>query len=168
MARHTLQDKIEGLRRITAAPSARLLDVLPKSFADRSPTVRASAVLLVADRDLREAVPLVEPLLRDNNAEVRLRSAEFIGIFKVGKCLGVSGLTLRCQSGGSSTGCRDDKRRSEIRAHFRGWRSSCRTRNPSCGPMQLPASANCRGTLTYRKFVVCSKKKNKNSRRLEC
>jgi len=92
MARHTLQDKIEGLRRITAAPSARLLDVLPKSFADRSPTVRASAVLLVADRDLREAVPLVEPLLRDNNAEVRLRAAECIGIFKVGKCLGVRAL----------------------------------------------------------------------------
>jgi len=88
----TIEEKMKYLERLAASNAAALVGLLPEALADRSPSVRAKTVLLVTDQELKEALPLVEQLLHDPNAEVRFRVSECIGVLKDGQCLGLRAL----------------------------------------------------------------------------
>jgi HEAT repeat protein len=56
--------------------------MLSEALAERSPAVRGQAVILVTEYRLTETLPLVVPLLRDKNEDVRYDAAECVGLLQ--------------------------------------------------------------------------------------
>ena len=83
--RQTVNGQIELLRQTADSDRKEFFKLLPKALTDRSPTVRNTAVLLVTEHRLREAAPLVELLLYDNDQDVRYYAVECIGILQTGR-----------------------------------------------------------------------------------
>ena len=79
----TVVDRAEALKRAASTDLPKFQRELLRSIADRSPSVRGQAVLLVSEHGLVDALPLVLPLLRDSNAEVRYNAAECVGLLQI-------------------------------------------------------------------------------------
>lgn len=80
MTRHTVDEKIEILRKVASADKKEFLKLLPKVLVDRSPTLREVAVLLVLEHRLKRAISTITPLLKDENENVRYSTAQCVGI----------------------------------------------------------------------------------------
>lgn len=83
--RQTVDGRIELLQRTAGRDKRKFFRLLTRAFSDRSPRVRDKAVLLVIEHKLKDAAQLVEPLLYDNNEDVRYDAAECIGILQRGR-----------------------------------------------------------------------------------
>jgi HEAT repeat protein len=92
MAR-TLGNKLEVLKRTARSDLPVFCGMLKQALADRSPSVRSQAVLLVTEHRLTGALPLVVELLEDRNSEVRYDAAECVGLIQ--KDTGIKYPTLR-------------------------------------------------------------------------
>jgi HEAT repeat protein len=90
--RQTVAQEVEALKRAAKRDKRKLLKLMPGALRHRSPKVRDCAVLLATKLHLKEAVHLVEPLLRDNNEGVRYDSAECVGILERGRKSSPAGL----------------------------------------------------------------------------
>ena len=90
--RQSVEGRVEFLENTAAHNTKELVKLLPNALSDRSPAVRDKAILLVAEHKLTEAARLVEPLLHDNNQDVRYDTAECVGILQKGRRSSPSGL----------------------------------------------------------------------------
>jgi len=61
-----------------------LVNLLAVAMRDPSPSVRSSAIRMVAEHGVEAAVPYVEELLSDRSARVTIAAVECLGAFQVG------------------------------------------------------------------------------------
>jgi HEAT repeat protein len=83
--RQTVNGQVELLQQSARRDTKEFLKLLQTALSDRRPTVRDKAVLIVTEHKIKEAARLVEPLLSDNNDDVRYDAAECIGIIERGR-----------------------------------------------------------------------------------
>lgn len=65
-------------------PADGLVNLLAEAMHDPSPSVRSSAVRMVAKHDVEAAIPYVEELLNDRSERVRIAAVECLGAFQGG------------------------------------------------------------------------------------
>jgi HEAT repeat protein len=83
--RPSIEKQIESLREIAAKDKKAFVNSVPAALSARNPAVRETAIALIMEHEVKDAAQLIEPLLNDQNDNVRYSAAECIGLLNEGR-----------------------------------------------------------------------------------